>query len=62
MTPLKEEGHTVDPLVVEKAVGGEYRMPDGRAFWIDAPVAREIARRVVAALLRALRPEGEESK
>lgn len=35
---------------IEAAVGGAYEMPDGRAFWIDAPVAVEISRRAVAAL------------
>ncbi len=34
---------------IETAVGGTYEMPDGRAFWIDGPVAREITRRVMAA-------------
>lgn len=33
---------------IELRVGGAYEMPDGRdGFWIDAPVAREIARRAL---------------
>lgn len=32
--------------MIEHAIGGSYEMPDGRKFWIDGPVAREIARRV----------------
>ncbi|MBI1689491.1 hypothetical protein D9Y22_12290 [Methylorubrum sp. DB1722] len=32
---------------IEARVGGAYEMPDGRKFWIDAPVAREIARRAI---------------
>lgn len=32
---------------IEAMVGGAYEMPDVRTFWIDAPVAREIARRAV---------------
>lgn len=35
---------------IETAIGGAYEMPDGRSFWVDAVVAREITRRVVAAL------------
>lgn len=34
---------------IEVAVGGAYKMLDGREFWIDGPVAREIARRAVEA-------------
>ena len=37
-------------LKIDGAVGGEYRMPDGREFWIDGPVAREIARRAADAI------------
>ena len=37
-------------IAIESAVGGAYQMPDGRQFWIDGPVAREITRRVVEAL------------
>ena len=37
-------------IIIETAVGGAYQMPDGREFWIDGPVAREITRRVVEAL------------
>lgn len=36
--------------VIETAVGGAYLIPDGREFWIDGPVAREITRRVSEAL------------
>ena len=32
---------------VEVRVGGAYEMPDGRSFWVDAPVAREIAHRAI---------------
>jgi len=32
---------------VEARVGGSYEMPDRPGFWIDAPVAREIARRAL---------------
>lgn len=39
-----------DSPMVELAIGGAYQMPDGRAFWVDGPVAREMARRVVAAV------------
>lgn len=35
---------------IETAIGGSYELPDGRNFWIDAVAAREITRRVVAAL------------
>lgn len=34
---------------IECAIGGAYEMEDGRQFWIDAPVAREMARRVMEA-------------
>lgn len=37
-------------LKIECAIGGAYEMPDGRKFWIDGPVAREMARRVLGAL------------
>jgi len=40
----------IDPAVVEAAIGGSYDMPDGRKFWIDAPVAREMTKRALAAL------------
>ena len=39
---------TISALAVEAAVGGAYDMGDGRQFWVDAPVAREIARRVTS--------------
>lgn len=32
---------------VEARVGGAYEMPDGRTFWLDAPVAKEVARRAL---------------
>lgn len=32
---------------VQERVGGAYEMPDRPGFWIDAPVAKEIARRVI---------------
>lgn len=35
---------------IEASVTGAYEMPDGRTFWIDGPVAREIARRAAIAL------------
>lgn len=38
------------PDQLEAAIGGSYVMPDGRNFWIDAPVAREITRRVMLTL------------
>ena len=33
--------------MVSARVGGSYQMPDGREFWIDEPVAQEIARRAL---------------
>lgn len=39
-----------DLLKIECSIGGGYEMPDGRSFWIDGPVAREMTRRVAAAL------------
>lgn len=33
--------------MVSARVGGSYQMPDGREFWVDAPVAQEIARRAL---------------
>lgn len=36
----------VTERAIEERVGGTYQMPDGRTFWIDGPVAREIASRV----------------
>lgn len=33
--------------MIEARVGGTYEMPDGRKFWMDAPVAKEIARRAL---------------
>ncbi|EHP91889.1 hypothetical protein [Methylorubrum extorquens] len=33
--------------MVSARVGGSYQMPDGRGFWVDAPVAQEIARRAL---------------
>lgn len=44
---------------IELAIGGSYEMPDGRKFWIDGPVAREIVRRVRACLTAALKGGGE---
>lgn len=35
-------------FLIEMRIGGSYEMPDGRTFWIDAPVAGEIAKRAVA--------------
>lgn len=32
---------------IEKRVGGAYELPDRPGFWIDAPAAREIARRAL---------------
>lgn len=43
-------GHVLTEQEKEVAVGGAYEMPDGRKFWNDAPVAREIARRVMEAM------------
>jgi hypothetical protein len=45
-----------DATTIETAIGGAYKMPDGREFWIDAPVAREMTRRVMAALAEASTP------
>lgn len=39
------------PSHIATALGGAYQMPDGREFWIDGPVAQEMARRVMAALI-----------
>ena len=36
--------------LIECAVGGSYEMLDGRIFWIDRPVAQEIARRAAQAI------------
>jgi len=56
-TPLRGKGHPegLDERVIarfekriEVAIGGAYQLDDGREFWIDAPVAREMARRVMA--------------
>lgn len=33
--------------MVSARVGGSYQMPGGREFWVDAPVAQEIARRAL---------------
>lgn len=33
--------------MISARVGGSYQMPDGRKFWIDTPVAQEIARRAL---------------
>lgn len=45
------EAPAKDPLLtIECAIGGTCHMPDGRRFWIDGPVARELTRRVAAAL------------
>jgi hypothetical protein len=46
---IAERAARLDPLTIETAIGGGYAMPDGRSFWIDVPVAREITRRVLAA-------------
>jgi hypothetical protein len=32
---------------IEQRIGGAYEMPDRPGFWVDAPVAKEIARRVL---------------
>lgn len=42
--------------MIERAVGGAYEMPDGRKFWIDAPIAREIVRRAWNALNPGAQP------
>jgi hypothetical protein len=44
-TVLSTEGLLMEVSTIEARVGGSYEMPDGRKFWIDGPVAREIARR-----------------
>ncbi|MCI0401295.1 MAG: hypothetical protein L0Z68_08365 [Gammaproteobacteria bacterium] len=41
-------GEMLNEPAIEFAVGGAYRMDDGREFWVDATVAREIARRIVS--------------
>lgn len=47
---------------IEARVGGSYEMPDRPGFWIDAPIAKEIARRALGtspssnARLKASRP------
>lgn len=46
-TVLMSEGLLMDASTIEARVGGSYEMSDGRKFWIDSPVAREIARRAV---------------
>lgn len=43
-TPPVPSGDGV--LVTDEFIGGAYDLPDGRQFWIDGPVAREIARRI----------------
>ncbi|MFC0305147.1 hypothetical protein [Rhizorhabdus histidinilytica] len=50
-----------DERTIETAIGGAYEMPDGRSFWIDAPVAREMARRVLAALASTPQPASAET-
>ncbi len=45
---------------VESAVGGAYLMPDGREFWIDSPVAQEIAHRAVKAAMCVLKDPTQE--
>lgn len=50
-----------DERTIETAIGGAYEMPDGRSFWIDAPVAREMARRVLAALASTPQPAAAET-
>ena len=32
---------------IEQRVGGSYELPDRPGFWVDRPVAREIARRAL---------------
>lgn len=44
---------------IDAAVGGAYTMPDGRQFWIDGPVAREIAARALKPVDAALTAERE---
>lgn len=39
-----------DQQRISDAIGGQYRMPDGRVFWIDSPVANEIADRILKSL------------
>ena len=41
----RQRGDEAAEVAIESRVGGAYKMPDGRTFWVDAPVAREIARR-----------------
>lgn len=38
----------LNPKELEVAIGGRYQIPDGRDFWIDGPVARQIAGRVAS--------------
>lgn len=33
--------------MIAARVGGSYEMTDGRSFWMDGPVAREVARRAL---------------
>lgn len=35
-------------IQLEEKIGGAYQMQDGRAFWIDTPVAQEIVRRIAS--------------
>lgn len=44
-TPLASETDSREGYLasIEAAVGGAYRMQDGRDFWMDAQVAREVA-------------------
>lgn len=36
--------------VIEQAVGGAYRLADGREFWIDRATALEVTDRIAKAL------------
>lgn len=36
--------------MIEAAIGGEYRLADGRAFWLDRMTALEIVDRIAKAL------------
>lgn len=44
--PIKQEDARRE-TAIRGAIGGEYRLSDGRKFWIDDIAAREITRRVV---------------
>ena len=32
---------------LETAIGGEYKLPDGRVFWMDRQAALEVLRRIL---------------